>query len=94
MMDKLKKFRKEYDDGVAGLSKLFDGGLGTFLGKQEAFIVSLMEKVSGDKYQWISWYVYDNDWGKGGLKANNPGEKGKKIDTYKKLYDMINYKKK
>ena len=42
----------------------------------------------GDKDNWISWFVYENDYGRGALKAGYDG-KLKKIRTVKGLVRLI-----
>lgn len=51
--------------------------------------VSLLSKSVGDKGNWISWYVFENNFGKGNLSASLRGGRMKKVDTLKKLYNFI-----
>jgi len=43
----------------------------------------------GDFSNMISWYIFDNNMGKGGLTASLKGGRMKKIDTVPKLVDFI-----
>ncbi len=52
--------------------------------------VNLLASVVGDKGGWISWYVFENDFGKGGLTAGMKDDKKmKEVNTLKKLYNFI-----
>jgi hypothetical protein len=52
--------------------------------------INLLASVVGDKGNWISWYVFENDFGRGGLTAGMKDDKKMvKVDTLKKLYNFI-----
>lgn len=51
--------------------------------------IELLEMASGDKYNWISWFVFDNDFGRKSLEAGINGEM-KSIKTIKQLFKLIN----
>jgi hypothetical protein len=52
--------------------------------------VNLLAKSVGDEDNWISWYVFENNFGKGGLTAGMKDDKKmKEVDTLKKLYNFI-----
>lgn len=60
--------------------------VGCFL--MDAYI-NLLAKSVGDEGNWISWYVFENNFGKGDLTASVKGGRMKKVDTLKKLYNFI-----
>jgi hypothetical protein len=61
--------------------------------KWDIFIESYMKLFSDacdDDANWISWYVYENDMGKAGLKAKASSKyELKPVRTVKQLYDLI-----
>ncbi len=50
--------------------------------------ISLLEKSVNDNYNWVSWFVFENDFGKKKLKAILPGGRKVKIASEKQLYDF------
>jgi hypothetical protein len=55
-----------------------------------ASINDMLKEEFGDKYEWIEWFCYDNDFGKGNLTATDHG----KDICYdiKSLYDYTSHK--
>lgn len=51
--------------------------------------IKILEETCGDKANWISWYVFENDWGSRGMEAGYEGEM-KPIKNYKDLWRLIN----
>jgi len=53
--------------------------------------INVLEKSFGDNFNWISWFVFENDFGKKGMQAKaSPDKKLVKIKTVKQLYRIIN----
>lgn len=48
----------------------------------------------GDDCAWLSWYIYENDCGRGGMEASKgTGYKLRKVDTVAKLVALMEYQK-
>lgn len=52
--------------------------------------IDLLSFIAGDESDWVGWYVFENNMGKGGLKAGY--DKVEKVDTVEKLYKVITTK--
>jgi hypothetical protein len=62
------------------LDKIYESGidLTNFVDPYHAIITELIKEVYGDEgYDWWSWFCYENDYGQGGLTAQD--EKGDPI---------------
>ena len=57
----------------------------------EELIVELLENSMNDKYEWISYYIYELDYGKSFKMGYVTEEDGTEIDisTPEKLYDFL-----
>ncbi len=53
--------------------------------------IDILSIAMEDDNDWIAWFVFDNDFGKKGLKAGYKN-KMKKIVTIKQLYNLIKNK--
>lgn len=51
--------------------------------------INLLEELIGDESSWVSWFVFDNDFGRRGLKAATKKTKYRIIDTPVKLLKLI-----
>ena len=76
---------------------LYDNGLDiiNFADPYHNIISELLLEVYGDEgYDWFSWFCFENDFGTGGLTAND--DKGNPIcHSFESLYEYLesNYKK-
>jgi hypothetical protein len=62
------------------LGKIYESGidLTNFVDPYHTIIIELIKEVYGDEgYDWWSWFCYENDYGQGGLTAQD--EKGEPI---------------
>jgi hypothetical protein len=62
------------------LGKIYESGidLTNFVDPYHTIITELIKEVYGDEgYDWWSWFCYENDYGQGGLTAQD--EKGEPI---------------
>ena len=57
----------------------------------ETEYVKLLSQMVGDKAEWISWYIYENDFGADGMAAGLEDEMIS-IDNTDKLLRLINLK--
>lgn len=57
---------------------------------QTALVRTLMDAV-GDKYEWIAWWICDNNYGAGHpyVKSSRTQPQERVIDNVEKLYDFI-----
>jgi len=86
---KIKEFRKSADNFAEALSKLTDEHRICLNGREEDLMVRMLEKLMDDKWNNISWWIYEKDWGR--KKNFDYKNKGKIIPTktIKNLYDLI-----
>lgn len=87
----IEQFAKENEEANKAVKALCRSShvvhdVGCFL--LDAYI-NLLAKSVGDEGNWISWYVFENNFGKGGLTASVKDGRMKKVDTLKKLYNFI-----
>ena len=54
----------------------------------DAFTASVAAQV-GDQDEWMSWYRFDNDWGKKAFECAPPGGKPRKVRTLRNLARLI-----
>lgn len=92
-MYKLQKFFEEQEKLNTVLKVLSPTSTGviefgsTFI---DAYI-NLLEKSFGDHFNWISWFIFENDFGRKGMAAKGSSDKKlTKIKTVKQLYKIIN----
>lgn len=61
-----------------------------FTDEYHAIITALMESIYGESNtDWIFWYCYENDFGRGSLKAYDENDK-EILNTIDELYNFIN----
>jgi len=77
--DKLSKSFKKFepDFGYVGFSRY------------ENLVVRVLEIAMNDKYQWISYWLYDCNYGKNSLSAKDKHGKNIPLKTLSNLYDCI-----
>jgi len=94
-MKRLKKVSVSIDKVYEDSKKVF--GTGCFESPwYEAMYLSfnLAMELVAEKYgdyanDWISWHIYENDWGKEKMEAGNKGEKLKPIITIRDLWNVM-----
>ena len=86
----LKQDEKE-DRFSDNLLEFTDGARPLMLLSKELTIATfnLLEEIFDDKNGWIAWWYYDNDKGKGNLKAWCDNHKKIKLKTIKDLYNYL-----
>lgn len=53
--------------------------------------INILEKSFGDNFNWVSWFVFENDFGRKGMEAKGSADKKlTKIKTVKQLYKIMN----
>lgn len=53
--------------------------------------INLLEKSFDDNFQWISWFIFENDFGRKGMEAKGSSDKKlTKIKTVRQLYNIMN----
>lgn len=97
----LKSFMSELDRLHHALDMIAKGSVSEIGSKFIEDYITLLEKHVGDEGNWVTWYVFQNDFGKKGLtveftdkkkkrKANKMRVKSIK-DLYKVIYEHRNY---
>jgi hypothetical protein len=84
------KRREEY---AIYASKLFPNAFKANLLPDPTFIeqcIANLEKLSGDIDEWISWWIWDTDFGVKNNEVTFKDGKKKKIITVEDLYNLIN----
>jgi hypothetical protein len=72
-----------------GLEKLLVGNyIINYNSMLMALYIELIAELIGVKSDWISWYVWENDFGEKGMSAGYDG-KLKPITNLKELYELI-----
>lgn|SRR4030067_1138779 len=89
----LQKFFEEQEKLDAVLKVISPSGTGVVeFGSYfiDAYI-NLLEKSFCDNFNWISWFVFESDFGKKGMEAKGSSDKKlTKIKTVKQLYKIMN----
>ena len=82
-------------DGVhLALKKLDPDFGGLYMSRVETALIDMLEKLVDDKSQWISYYIYDLEWGKKWKLKSVTDKRGKDIPlkTMENLFDCIKHK--
>ena len=90
-MKDLKELYKIEDDIIKAFKKL-DPDFGYFsLGKSISLIINILEDAFDDESEWISYFIYDLNWGKRWTKKSITDNKGKPINmsTLSELYNVL-----
>ena len=61
-------------------------------GRHEALITDILKEAMEDKYDWISYFIYDLDCGKKARKITDSNGKHIPLKTLNDLYNIINNK--
>ena len=93
-----EKWMKEYkrlqgleDKANEGIKGLYDDFNGCFLGYHNDLIGDLLKALMDDKADWISWYIWEKEWGtKKALKCYDKHHVLLPSTTVKDLYNLIN----
>lgn len=88
-IDRYKKFSKKHDklDEVVKLLGGYNGVTADFAYVFMEDYLHLLEKAANDTESCITWFVFDNDWGRNERKFEYNGRK-RTIKTLKQLYDF------
>jgi hypothetical protein len=87
--DALKKFMNEQDE-LNNVIKVISPSSTGVVEFGNLFIdnyIRVVELVLGDKYEWFSWFVFDNDFGRKGMVVTVDG-KEYKISNEQEFYDV------
>lgn len=96
-LEKFEKYMleiKKYLDSVDRASKAVQVlasdsfAIVDFAGPLLSAYIRLLSENVGDKSEWIDWFVFENDFGKGGMVAGKEGDM-QLVDTVEKLYNLI-----
>lgn len=91
LMNDFIALRKD-EDNVDAAMKKFDPDFGCFsLGRYETLFVETMKEAIGDKYDNLSYWIYELECGKKAKKTSITDKKGKciPIKTLDNLFDLI-----
>jgi hypothetical protein len=88
-IESIKKFRDSANKFSNSLAVFTEERQVCINGREEGLMVELLEKLMGDKFNFISWWIYDKNWGTD--KKLKYTIKGKKIKTttIKDLYNLL-----
>lgn len=92
-IDNLQIFFKEQEklDNIIKVISPTSTGVVEFGGEFIDAYINLLEKSFNDNFQWISWFVFENDFGRKGMEAKGSSDKKlTKIKTVKQLYKIMN----
>jgi len=87
-MERLKRF-KDCEDGVNKVLKEYNTESMFYGGFPEDLIVDLIKKLMKDNDDWIGWWIYENNWGKGKMKCYSKNKMLLKSKTISDLYNLI-----
>lgn len=88
LMSEIIKYNKELDELYKSVDDLF-GGCDTLMYKTSMDgIIKIISEIVGDKDEWIFWYMYDNDYGRGNNKVFIDG-KEVPLKTLEDLWEVI-----
>ena len=90
----MKEYKQLIDDidNVHNAMKKLDPDFGGFcISRLENFCSKLIKHSFDDKFDWISYYMYDLEWGKKYKKGTIIGDNGKIIPlkTLEDLYNLL-----
>jgi hypothetical protein len=89
LMTVLKNTLETEREICQGLKKLVDGSfIINYNSMLMALYIELIAELIGVKSDWISWYIWENDFGEKGMSAGYDG-KLKPITNLKELYELI-----
>ena len=92
-MKKLKKLHRDADKVYDNLVKMFGGyifesPLYEAMYSGITYAMNLISEKYGDTSEWLSWYIYENEWGKKKMEAGESG-KLKPITNLKDLWELM-----
>lgn len=87
-LNEIKEFNAEIDKLNEHLSAIAPGAVCDFGGMFLDAHIRLLSEYLGDTDEWISWWTFENDFGKKGMRAGYDG-KAIKIDRISRLWDLI-----
>lgn len=93
-MKKLKAFMNQQHKAGEALTSVFGEGFYFDFGNE--FVddyIAVLSKAVGDDYGWVSWYVFDNNWGKNDFNVRFGSGELVHCSDLKTLYDCINESK-
>lgn len=93
-MKKLNAFMNLQDKAEKALRSVFGDGFNFDFGNE--FIddyTSVLSNAVGDEHGWVSWYVFDNNWGKNNLSFRLGGGELVHCSDLKALYNYISASK-
>lgn len=88
---KLKELRRIEEKINSSLKLLYPEMNFFCLGKIESDYLILLKKACGDTHDWISYFVYDCEFGKKAMKVNMPNGKTIKMKSVKDLYYVMTH---
>lgn len=85
---KIKEFKESANKFSDALNIFTEENYICINGREEGLMVELLEKLMGDKFNLISWWIYDKKWGTRKLDYKIKG-KVIKTKTIKDLYNLL-----
>lgn len=89
LMKELVSLRKDEDDLNTAFKKLEPDFNYISFGRYETLVVRSLEFAMNDKYQWISYWLYDCECGKKEMKVIDKDGKKVPMKTINDLYNCI-----
>ena len=87
-VSRIKELRENADKFSDALDIFTDERTPCINGREEGLMVELLEKLMGDTFNLISWWIYDKEWGARNLDYKIKG-KVIKTKTIKDLYNLL-----
>jgi hypothetical protein len=91
-IEEIRRFSKEIDILNAHLQAIAPGAVCEFGGFFLDDYIRVLSELVGDVGGWVSWYVFENDFGKKGLEAGYNGYTPK-ITSVDELWKLIELSK-
>lgn len=87
-LEELRKVESEINNGFKKIDREFNY---ISFGRYDSLIVQLLEEAMNDTSEWISWWIYEADFGNNHKIADSVTVKGEKfrVRTAHRLYDLI-----
>jgi len=90
-MVKIEKFQKKRYEFAEDMGKLLgvEPVYFSLLDEAEMYHVNLLALLSGIGEGWLSWFIYENDFGAGGVEALGAHGKRQTIKSSDELWDFM-----
>jgi hypothetical protein len=84
----IEELNKKNDDAYTALEAL-GIEVSIIVNPLEELVIDLLKESLNDQYEWIEWFVYENDFGNRNMKCTSKEGYTIKTDTAEDIYDLI-----